>query len=135
AATLISDPATDPPRPYAGAAVLFVAVLDDLNQLPVAKIWAVKGLARIARDGDIPVRQRDIIAAHLVAALSAPDAQAQQNWWYRLRIVDALGEVGLIYDLQRQPIVIDALMAVGSGRYEHWMVRATALRSVTQLPW
>ncbi|MFO1091997.1 MAG: hypothetical protein U0992_01605 [Planctomycetaceae bacterium] len=135
AANLSSDPSTDPPRPFNGATPLFLSVVDDPEQLPESKIWAVKGLARIARETDVSALQRDSIATHLADALNATDAQSQANWWYRLRIIDSLGDVGQLYNLQRQPVIIDSLMSVGSNRKEHPMVRATALRAVTQLPW
>jgi hypothetical protein len=135
AASLVNDPTAEPPRPFTGAAPLFVDVLDDPNQLVESKIWAVKGLARIVRDGDVPVSERNNAAVHLVAALSAPDALKPENWLYRLRIVDALGDTGLLYNLQRQPIVIDALVGVLANAKENWMVRSTASRSVTRIPW
>jgi hypothetical protein len=135
AASLISDPNTNPPRPFAGATPLFLNVLDDPAQPPACKIWAVKGLTRICRDGDIPITQRDTIATHLVDAVGKPDAQTQANWFYRLRLMDALGATQLCYNLQRQPTIIDTLIAVLSNRRENWLVRATAASSVTQIPW
>ena len=135
AASLVSDPTTTPARPYYGAATLFLSVLDDPKQLVESKLWAVKGLARLCRDVDFSVTERNKVATKVVAVLSEPDALAPQNWWYRLRLVEALGDTGLCYDLQRQPIVIDTLVAILSSNKEHWMVRTTAARSATQLPW
>lgn len=135
AASLISDPNTVPARPYFGSANLFLRVMDDPAQLVECKLWAVKGLGRICRDVDFSASDRDKVATRLVAALDEPDALAQENWWYRLRLVDALGDTGICYDLRRQPIVIDSLFAIMSSNKEHLMVRSTAARAATQLPW
>ncbi|MBL8850657.1 MAG: hypothetical protein JNG89_13340 [Planctomycetaceae bacterium] len=135
AASLVSDATTTPPRPYFGAAPLFLSILDDPNQLVECKLWAVKGLGRLCRDVDFPVTERSKVATKIVTVLGDPQAMAPQNWWYRLRLVEALGDTGLCYDLQRQPIIIDTLVAVLSSNKEHWMVRTTAARAATQLPW
>lgn len=135
AASLVSDPSSDPPRPFPGATPLFVEVLEDPDQLVESKIWAVKGLARICRGGDIAVSVRDTAAVHFVDALDSPEATAPENWLYRFRLVDGLGDAGLAYNLQREPVVIDALVSVLSSRKEHWMIRSTAARSATRIPW
>jgi len=135
AASLISDPSTTPPRPFAGATPLFLKVLDDPQQPPASKIWAVKGLSRICREGDIPITMRDTIAQHLVDAVGAPDALDPANWFYRLRLMDGLGATGIAFNLQRQPVIIDTLAAVLSNRRENWLVRATAGNAITQLQW
>jgi hypothetical protein len=114
---------------------LFLRVLDDPAQLVECKLWAVRGLGRVCRDVDFSASDRDKVATRIVAALQEPDALAQENWWYRLRLIDALGDTGICYNLQRQPIVIDALFAVMSSNKEHLMVRTTAARAATQLPW
>lgn len=135
AASLMEDPSAEPPRPYAGAIPLFVDVLNDPEQFVDSKIWAVLGLARICRGGNIGVTERNTAAVNLVAALNAPDAAKPENWWYRFRIVYALGDTGLAYNLERQPIVIDALVGVLANRKENWMIRSEAARSVTRIPW
>ncbi len=135
AASLSSDPRAEPPAPFLGATKLFLTVLNDQYQFPAEKLWAAKGLARIARSPQLAIADRSRIATDLVRALETPEAQAPENWPYRMRLVDALGESGLVYDVTRQPILIDALLKLIINPQENWIIRATAARAVTQLPY
>lgn len=135
AASLCVDPRAEPPTPYTGASKLFLAVLNDPSQFPAEKLWAAKGLARIGLSTDLAIAERSRIATDLTAALDAADAKAPENWPYRLRVVDALGNSNLVYDVTRQPIVIDALMKIVVNQQENWIVRSAAARAVTQLPY
>jgi hypothetical protein len=135
AASLYADPRAEPPTAYTGASKLFLNVLNDPSQFPAEKLWAAKGLGRIARSGDLVVNDRSRIATDLAAALDTPQARDPENWPYRLRLVDALGDSGLVYDVTRQPIVIDSLMKIVVNQEENWIVRSVAARAVTQLPY
>lgn len=135
AASLSSDPRAEPPTPYTGAGKLFLTVLNDPSQQPAEKLWAAKGLGRIGRSADLGIAERSRIATDLTAALDDPAARDPKNWPYRLRLVDALGDCGLVYDVTRQPIVIDALMKIVVNQQENWIVRSASARAVTQLPY
>jgi hypothetical protein len=129
------SPQGPPPKPYVPGHKVLLNVLNEPSQLVVCKIWAANGLARICRDGDPGVNDRNAIAADLVTALDSPQAKLPANWWYRMRLLDALGDSGLVYNLVQKPIVIDALMKVLADPQEDWIIRSTAARAVTQLPW
>lgn len=134
-ASLSSDPAASPPKPYVPGHKLLLNVLNEPTQFVQCKIWAALGLARICRDGDPGVNERNAIAADLIAALDTPQAKLPANWWYRMRLVDALGDSGLVYNLVRKPIVLDALMKIVSDPAEELRIRSGAARAATQLPW
>jgi hypothetical protein len=134
-ASLSSDPAATPPKPYIPGFKLLLTVLNEPSQFVDCKIWAANGLARICRDGDPNVNDRHQIVGDLVTALDSSQAKLPANWWYRMRLLDALGDSGLVYNLVQKPVVIDALMKVLTDRQEDWLIRSTAARAVTQLPW
>jgi hypothetical protein len=123
------------PKPYVPGFKLLLTVLNEPTQFVDCKIWAANGLARICRDGDPGINDRNTIVADLITALDGPQAKLPANWWYRMRLLDALGDSGLVYNLVQKPIVIDALMKVLTDRQEDWIIRSTAARAVTQLPW
>jgi hypothetical protein len=135
AASLCEDPRAEPPTPFVESSKLFLTVLNDPSQFAAEKLWAAKGLGRIGRRVDLAISDRSRIATDLAAALDTPGAKAPENWPYRLRVVDALGDCGLVYDVTRQPIVIDALMRIVVNQQENWIVRSAAARAVTQLPY
>lgn len=133
AASLSSDPRAEPPTPFTGASKLFLMVLNDPYQFPAEKLWAARGLARIGRDADLPIAEESRIASDLAAALESPEAKEPRNWPYRMRLVDALGDIGLVYDVTRQPVMIDALMKILVNPKENWIIRSAAARAVTHL--
>ena len=134
-ASLTSDPEATPPKPFVPGFKLLLTVLNEPTQFVDCKIWAANGLARICRDGDPNINDRNLIVGDLITSLDGPQARLSANWWYRMRLLDALGDSGLVYNLVQKPIVIDALMKVLSDRQEDWLIRSTAARAVTQLPW
>jgi hypothetical protein len=135
AAQLCADPRAEPPTPFVGASKLFLTVLNDPSQFAAEKLWAAKGLARIGLSSELVISERSRIATDLVAAIDTPQAKEPLNWPYRMRLVDALGNCGLVYDVTRQPLVIDALMKIVVNQQENWIVRSAAARAVTQLPY
>ena len=135
AANLSSDPRAEPPTPFLGATKLFLTVLNDQYQFPAEKLWAAKGLARMASSPELAISDRSRIATDLTRALETPEALAPENWPYRMRLIDALGAAGLAYDVTRQPVMIDALMRIIINPQENWIIRASAARAVTQLPY
>lgn len=134
AANLSSDPRAEPPTPFLGATKLFLTVLNDQYQFPAEKLWAAKGLGRIASSSELAISERSRIASDLTRALETPEALAPENWPYRMRLIDGLGAAGLAYDVTRQPVVIDALMKIIIDPQENWIIRSSAARAVTQLP-
>jgi len=137
ASLIIEPPPTQgpPPRPYVPAFKVLLGVLNEPSQFVDCKIWAANGLGRICRDGEPGINDRTTIASDLAAALDAPQAKLPANWWYRMRLVDALGDSGLVFNLVQKPVVIDALMKVLTDPQEDFLIRSTAARAVTQLPW
>ncbi len=134
-ASLSSDPATSPPKPYVPGFKFLLTVLNEPTQFVDCKIWAANGLGRICRDGDPGINDRNAIVADLITALDGPQARLPANWWFRMRLLDALGDSNLVYNLIQKPVAIDTLMKVLTDRQEDWIIRSTAARAVTQLPW
>ena len=129
-----AGPRGEPAVPYIPSIDFHSAVLRNPSQLVSCKIWAAIGMGRIGRDAQPSVTERSQIANDLAAALVAPDAAGEDHMWYRMRLVESLGYSGLTHDVTRQPVVIDSLMRVLIDPQEHWVVRATAARSIPQLP-
>jgi len=131
-ASLSSDPKAKPPTPFIPAVDVMSQVMNDPDQFIDCKLWAAKGMGRIARDGNPPIRIKSLIATDLITALADPRAD---NLFYRMRLIDGLGDCGTMYNNTRQPIVIDGLMKILRDAKEHPMLRAVAARAMTQLPW
>ncbi|REK23047.1 MAG: hypothetical protein DWQ45_13930 [Planctomycetota bacterium] len=129
-----AGPRGEPAVPYIPAIDFHSAVLNDPDQLVACKIWAAIGMGRIGRDAQPNVTQRSQIANSLAGALAAPDAAGDEHMWYRMRLVEAMGNCGLTHNVTRQPVVIDGLMRALADPEEHFVVRATAARSIPQLP-
>ena len=126
-----------PAVPYAPAHKLLIQILADSNQLLEARILAARGLGRIARYSglDLGSNQRSDIAVTLVDTLSQlPILPADENWWFRYRIVESLGFVDRLDSVTRAPIVIDTLLQVLSNRQETWLLRSQAALSLSRLP-
>jgi hypothetical protein len=140
-ASLDTNQTPEPPLPYVPANQILLDAINDPDQLVECKIWAAIGLGRISRDGNPGIAVKNRIAEDLVKQLATPEAQtdpAAQNsadWWYRMRLLEALGDNGLPVNVNGEPIVIDAMMEIVVDPNEHWLIRSTAARACTQLKW
>ncbi len=121
------------PIPFVPAYEPLVKVLADEQQRVECRIWAAKGLGRICADGNPRPDVRIEAATALLNTLNSP--AAKRHAWFRMRIVEALGFTDRAYNLNNQPVYIDALMSILNDPGEHPLVRSTAAVSVSQLPW
>lgn len=140
-ASLPTNPTPDPPLPFVPANDVLLKVVNNPEQLVHCKIWAAIGLGRISRDANPNINIKNRIAVDLVRALDSPEAQTSPNSqdsaesWYRMRLIEALGDNGLPANVQQEPVVIDAMMRILHDSNEQWAIRSTAARSCTQLAW
>lgn len=132
-ASLSTNPAPQDPVPYEPADKVLLSVLNDPDQLVQCKIWSAIGLARISRDGNPNISVKSRIAVDLVNALNSPEAKKSDNWWYRMRLVDAIGDNGEKVNITQDPVAIDALINIIHDPHEHWIIRSAAARAISQL--
>ncbi len=123
-------PAT-PPKPYDQSHQLLIQIASDSSQDWVVRNAAVLGLQRIARDGKLGNPERSNVAAALIKGMT--DA-AGEKWWFRFRLVEALGDVDRITLVDGTPAIIETLMDRLADEKEHFLVRSEAARSISRLP-
>lgn len=103
-----------------------LTVIKDPNQPEAVKIPAVLGVVRILAHTDADVKTKQAAAAVLVAEL----ANEKAHPWYQRRLAFALSVVDIAVDLNRKPILVDALVKVISDSKRDWVTRAEAARSL-----
>ncbi|QDU36398.1 hypothetical protein Mal4_06840 [Maioricimonas rarisocia] len=132
---LDADHKAEPQVPYIPAADRLLEMLQQPNQFFSVKIWCAKGLGRICRDADPSIRLRDRIAGALLQGLAeAPDhVEPEVREWYQRLFIEALGDTGLVYNINRQPTIIDTLMQLLSDPQQSWDIRTAALHAVSRL--
>lgn len=126
-----------PEIPYNPAHNFLIDVLKDSNQLTDCRIVATRGLERICRDGvNFSSNERSDVAIALTETLkSIPVDSADENWWFRFRIANALGYVDRLDNVARDPIVLNALMDMIKNAKEKPINRTQAALSLSRLPW
>lgn len=127
-----------PAVPFNPAHKVFMKVIQDQDQSLGCRILAARGLLRICRDGENAPssNERSDIATAILAALAAnPPSNSDGIWWFRLRLIEALGSVDRIDNSATQPIVLEGLLDVIVDRQEVWLNRAVAAQCITQLPY
>lgn len=123
-----------PAVPYGPSYKLLTRVLKD-PKFPIhCRIFAALGLERILRDGQLESYKKSEVGVDLATLLSEPIQDPVARKWLRMRLIDALGETGRVYDVGNNPVMLDALMKVVADPQEEWDVRANAARRATQLP-
>lgn len=127
-----------PSVPFNAAHKALVPVIQDQNQPLGCRILAARGILRICRDGENAPssNEKSDIATALVNTLAAnPSNTSDGVWWFRLRLIEALGSVDRIDNSATQPIVLEALLDVITDRNEVWLNRTVAAQCITQLPY
>lgn len=127
-----------PAVPFNPAHRVFLKVVEDPNQNLSCRILAARGLQRICRDGENAPssNEKSDIATALVKTLAAnPPSTDDGIWWFRLRMIEALGAVDRIDNSATQPIVLEALLDIITNPNEVWLNRAQAAQGITQLPY
>lgn len=127
-----------PAVPFNPAHKLLVQVLQDESQFLDTRILAAKGLHRILKDGEgaPSSNEKSDIATALVNTLAASAPSSQDgNWWFRYKMIEALGYVDRIDNSATQPIVLESLIEIIANPREVWINRAQAAQSITQLPY
>ncbi|WP_437202237.1 hypothetical protein [Planctomicrobium sp. SH664] len=127
-----------PAVPYNPVYKILLQVLTDKNQLLECRIIAARGLARVCRDaapGAPSSVEKSEIAVGLVTALDETEPSVRDDIaWFRGAIIEALGYVDRVNDVQDRPIVIDTLLSVVMNPRETFDNRSLAARGISQLP-
>lgn len=124
-----------PAVPYAAAAEPLLQVVQASDQPTSVKVVAVRGLARILRDGYPSTALRDQVATVLSNELrdsfgkDLPEGQA----WYQWRLIDALGMVGSPKTALQQPVAVDALWEAMLNENLQPHLRTHAARALSQI--
>lgn len=128
-----------PAAPYAPAYEPLIAILQDSSQIREARIVAARGLSRILKDDQnntLTLPQRSEIAEALVRTLgNIPVSAEDADWWFRLRMVESLGYVERLDNVNGDPIVVDTLLDILRNPKERILVRSQAALSLSQLPY
>lgn len=127
-----------PAVPYTPAHKILIQILEDSQQNRECKIIASIGLARICRDDinkSLSSNERSDVANALTKAIqTVPVSNEDEDWWYRFRLVEALGFVNRLDNVNGDPVVIDTILATLSNPKEHLLVRSQAALSISRLP-
>lgn len=128
-----------PAIPYAPAHKVLVDVLKDPQQLLECRIIAARGLGRICRDDEnntLSSTDRSDIGIALVETVqSVQPASNDDVWWFRFRLIEALGYVDRLENVGGEPIMIDTLLETLANPKEHLLVRSQAALSLSRLPY
>jgi len=114
------------PVAYAPVANVLVGIIADKKQHEAVKIWAAKGLWRVARFGDPRIKMRLSMAAAIIAELNNPKANA----WYQMRLVEALGAINQPLNRAGRPFIVEKLLQVLLDAQRSWTVRSAAAKAL-----
>lgn len=118
-------------KAYTPIADALLPLLGDPNQPVAMQIWAVKGINRVLRTGDLDDAKRHAIAMRLIAELSG---KPQSYYWYQWRMVEALGGAGLLNFGNDRAFAVDALAKIVTDPNRHPRVRAEAAKQLGRQP-
>jgi hypothetical protein len=122
-----------PPETYVPAMQPLLKVLADSEQPEAVKVRAAAGVGRIAEYAQLIPAELKFQAADV---LTKELAREDTHYWYQMRLTEALAALEFDYNRNRQPIVIDGLMAVIADKNRHCMARTAAAKALarTRLP-
>lgn len=119
-----------PAERYLDARPALVKLVNDRQQdLPV-RIWGVLGLSQIGSFPEARTSDKNEIVETFLRALAEGN---NEHWWYPMRLVDGLGQVGIAYDQTKRPIVAQALAQVLVDKQRHRAVRTAAAQALGRL--
>lgn len=119
------------PRAYTPAARPLVQVVQNEEQPVSVRVVAVNGLKHVLLFGDPGASLKREIASALVDDVD----DASSHWWYQIALVEAIGALDLTANTSGEPFLVQALAQVLVDRKNrHWIVRATAAKSLGRVP-
>lgn len=120
-----------PPLSYVPAMDPLLKVLEDDKQPEPVKVVAAVGVGRIAEYAEsIPVELRYRAGAALTQEL----ARKGTHPWYQMRLAEALASIELDFDKNRQPIVLNALLAEIGDNTRHCLGRSASAKALGRAP-
>jgi len=114
------------PEAFAPAAEPLVGVLADEKQPVAVKLVAANGLRRIASYGSLSTNQKIAIADAAIRDLG----KMESHWWYQSVLLETLGALDQIHDLERSPFILQALVQVMTDPRRSWIVRSEAAKAL-----
>ena len=121
----------DPPVPYEPAARPLLDFLKQKQQLEAVRVPAVKGLSRLILDGQPPAELREEIIAAFVDELISGDPSHKV---LPAVIAQQLGQMGIMNDASRTPVVADALTRALANKKRDLRVRAECAAALGRMP-
>ncbi|TWU11476.1 hypothetical protein CA54_02830 [Symmachiella macrocystis] len=100
------------------------------NQLGVVRVPAVRGLARVIRDGQPPEKLRDDIITAFVNELQNGDPKNDE---LATTIAEELGRLGIINGSDRTPVVVNALTKALADKKRGYRSRSEAAAALGRL--
>lgn len=119
-----------PAVPFLAVAEPLLDFLGQENQLDVVRVPAVRGLARVVRDGQPPEKLRDDIIAAFVKELQNGDPK---NNALPATIAEELGKLGIINGSDRKPVVVNALTHALADKNRGFRTRCEAATALGRL--
>jgi len=116
--------------PFAPSATVLKAIVEDPTQPEAVKIVAAQGIGRVLRFGELKNETRYEFANSLIKLIQAKDTHP----WYQMRLVEALGGVGLKSFGNNRAFLSKALTAVLVDGTRHWTVRTEAAKQLGRVP-
>lgn len=120
-----------PPVPYKAVAPPLLKLLSDKKQLEAVRMWAVKGLVRVASIKEIKGEIKLPIVSALVDELNRSSAA---HPWYQMRLAEGVGQLNALYDRNKQPVVSMALESVLMDEKRPRLARCEAAQALGRVP-
>ncbi len=117
---------------FTGTRQTFHEILQDVDQPVAVKIYAAMGLKRVLEVPDAALPKQDRYESAKVLAEQLKDASAHP--WYQIRLLEALGSVGLLHFGSDQAFALKTLGAVMMDDARPPSVRAEAARRIGHVP-
>lgn len=114
------------PVAYAAVADTLVSAISDKKQHEAVKIWATRGLWRVARFGEPRIKMRLSMSSALIAELNNSKAHP----WYQARLVEALGAIDQPLNRAGKPFIVRTLLQVLLDSHRPWTVRSAAAKAL-----
>lgn len=113
---------------YTPALEPLMKALDEPGQLEAIKIVAVTGLTQINLRGATPPEpnQRIRMARSMIRELANPNTHE----WYQERLLEGLGAIDQVVDLEGKPFIVTAIESTLNDRKRKWTVRAAAAKAL-----
>jgi hypothetical protein len=116
--------------PFTPSATVLKTIIEDPDQPEAIKIVAARGIGNVLRFGELKNEARYEFGKSLIKQVQPVDSHP----WYQMRLVEAMGGVGLKSFANDRAFLSKALIAVLVDKKRHWTVRAEAAKQLGRIP-